>query len=258
MTAVNASGESDLSAEVSATPRAAVTVTGKLNDTGIDFFANATSNGLTSALAGFEGQDASFGRDAVAATGLLAKTGGGVAGFDFTKLGSDGNPLADQNAAYAATPWNCVRDNVTGLIWEVKTDDGGLRDKDNTYTWYNTDPATNGGAAGTAGGGSCAGGIAYDTAAYVAAVNAAGLCGYSDWRLPQVEELSSIVDYGVAYPGPTIDTDYFPNARSTWFWLASPCAGNSDDAWGVYFGYGDAFAGAKGDVSLVRLVRGGQ
>lgn len=154
VTAVNASGESALSAEVSATPRAAVTVTGKLNDTGIDFFADAASNGLTSAPAGFEGQDASYGRDAAALAGALTKTGGGVAGFDFTKLGSDGTPLADQNAAYAATPWNCVRDNVTGLIWEVKTDDGALRDKDNTYTWYNIDPATNGGVAGTAGGGS--------------------------------------------------------------------------------------------------------
>lgn len=258
VTAVSSAGESALSAEVSATPRAAVILTGKLNDTGIDFFADATSNGLTSAPAGFEGQDASHGRDAAALANTLTKTGGGVAGFDFTKLGSDGNPLADQNAVYAATPWNCVRDNATGLIWEVKTDDGALRDKDNTYSWYNTDPATNGGAAGTANGGSCTGGIDCDTTAYVAAVNAAGLCGYSDWRLPQVEELRSIVDYGVASPGPTIDTDYFPNTRSTWFWSASPYAGNSDGAWGVGFYRGLASVYYKSNDFDVRLVRGGQ
>ena len=28
-----------------------------------------------------------------------------------------------------------MRDNVTGLIWEVKTDDGSVHDKDNTYCW---------------------------------------------------------------------------------------------------------------------------
>ena len=43
-----------------------------------------------------------------------------------------------------------MRDNVTGLMWEVKTDDGGLRDKDWTYSWYNPDATTNGGSAGYA------------------------------------------------------------------------------------------------------------
>lgn len=73
-----------------------------------------------------------------------------------------------------------------------------------------------------------------------------------------MEELSSIVDYGVAYPGPTIDTDYFPNARSTWFWSASPYAGNSDYAWGVGFGDGNGFAYDKSYGGGVRVVRGGQ
>jgi hypothetical protein len=31
-----------------------------------------------------------------------------------------------------------VRDNVTGLVWEVKTADGGLRDQKWSYTWYDS------------------------------------------------------------------------------------------------------------------------
>ena len=109
-----------------------------LNDTGLDWWADGDTNFLTSPPAGYPGQDASHGRDAT-----QDNDADGHAGFSFTKLDANGKALA----ASAAT-WSCVRDNVTGLIWEAKTDDGGLRDKDWTYTWYNPDPATNGGSAG--------------------------------------------------------------------------------------------------------------
>ena len=73
---------------------------------------------------------ATHGRDALARAGQLQKVGGGEAGFDFTKLDANGNALPA-----SATSWDCVRDNVTGLIWEVKTT-SGLRSWSNTYTWY--------------------------------------------------------------------------------------------------------------------------
>ncbi|MDA3789060.1 MAG: hypothetical protein PF503_11320 [Desulfobacula sp.] len=47
----------------------------------------------------------------------------------YIKLDASGNDLADE-----AISWTMVRDNITGLIWEVKTDDGSVHDKDNTYT----------------------------------------------------------------------------------------------------------------------------
>ena len=46
----------------------------------------------------------------------------------YTKLDATGNGLPD-----TATSWVMVRDNVTGLTWEVKTNDGSIQDKDNTY-----------------------------------------------------------------------------------------------------------------------------
>jgi hypothetical protein len=94
-------------------------------------------------------QSAAYGRDAAFMAGKLSKIGGGSAGFDFTKIANDGFELPS-NATLGSGPkdWACTRDNVTGLLWEVKTADGGLRDQDWTFTWYNADPNTNGGATG--------------------------------------------------------------------------------------------------------------
>ena len=45
---------------------------------------------------------------------------------DYTKLDAQGNELPK-----SASSWSCVLDNRSGLVWEVKTNDGGARDKDN-------------------------------------------------------------------------------------------------------------------------------
>lgn len=195
----SASSESSSSSSTSSTP--SVTATHPLNDTGITGCMAVVGGDNTyfpCPVEGFPGQDGEHGRDAV----TLTKTGGGDAGFDFTKLDADGQPLSTD-----ATEWHCVRDNHTGLIWEVKTHDGGLRDQSHTYSWFNPDNSTNGGDSGIQDAGQCAG-SACDTHAYTLAVNAAGLCGGNDWRLPTVDELLSIVHNGRT--SPAIDTDYFP------------------------------------------------
>ena len=215
-----------------------------LNDTGITRCANETDNDLNCAQEGFPGQDAEYGRDATHNDDT-----DGHAGFSFTKLDANGNALPA-----SATEWSCVKDNVTGLIWEVKTDDGGLRDKDNTYTWYNSDSNTNGGNAGTENGGTCPDAGNCDTEKYVASVNAAGLCGYNDWRMPIKEELRSIVNYG-AY-NPAIETAYFPNTVGSYYWTASPYASYYGYAWIVNFdsGYASYDVNKYNDL-YARLVR---
>jgi pimeloyl-ACP methyl ester carboxylesterase len=218
-----------------------------LNDTGIDWCANAAQNFLACPVDGYPGQDAEYGRDAT-----HNNDSDGHAGFSFTKLDANGNALAA-----SATSWSCVRDNVTGLVWEVKTDDGGLRDKDWTYNWYNPDGSTNGGFAGYAdNGNNCYDAARCDTYKYVADVNSQGLCGARDWRLASVDEFLSIVSNDRT--GPAIDAGYFPNTVSSWFWSSSPYADNSDGAWAVDFDNGYVYSGSKGNARYVRLVRAGQ
>ncbi|ETR69319.1 MAG: RCC1 repeat- and reductase domain-containing protein [Candidatus Magnetoglobus multicellularis str. Araruama] len=113
----------------------------------------------------------------------------------FTKLDSQGNDLPT-----SANEWTMVRDNVTGLIWEAKTDDGSIHDKDNTYTWHDSNSETNGGNAGKNGDGN-------DTEDFIKELNENNFGNYSDWRLPTIEELTTIVNNAYTYP--PLDKTYF-------------------------------------------------
>ncbi len=122
--------------------------------------------------------------------------------MSYTKLDASGNDLPE-----SATSWAMVRDNVTGLIWEVKTE----ANQNDTYTWD---------AAHT----------------YAASLR---LGGFSDWRLPTIKELQYLVDFSIPWPGPAIDTIYFPNTASSWYWSSSTDANSTSYAWVVVFSYGD-------------------
>ncbi len=249
---------------------------GVLNDTAIETCADATANGLICPVAGFPGQDAESGRDS---NSKRNRDADGHAGFNFTKLDGNGNPLKAK-----ATNWQCVRDNLTGLVWEVKPKpDGavgnqGLHDADDTYSWYSTDSANNGGFEGYPYGNdvdSCHGYTDGDTQtycnteAYVNRANAVGYCGAKDWRLPDRFELAGLLDMSVAAPGRAIDTAYFPDIPTEpyyiGYWTSTPNvyhrdegSGNIDWAWQVYFSGGFVSGTVRYANLPVRLVRGGQ
>ncbi len=243
---------------------------GGLNDTGIDWcadnLANRQSDGTREemiqscqALSGtFPGQDAHFGRDALARERKLQKTGHGNAGFDFTKLCRNGKIAGERGCSPNPSPgegsrnWGCTRDNVTGLVWEVK-DTSGLQASGNTYSWHSPDKGLNGGAPGSKNGGQCEGGDC-DTHAFVQKINEQKLCGRSDWRLPTRQELLSIVDNSNFKPA--VDTRFFPNTVPAYYWSSSPYADQSDFAWQVYFLYGEASPGEKSQGRHLRLVSG--
>ena len=221
---------------VKATISVPVTARIKLTKTGITTCGNNTTNGLSCTP---EALGALYG------------------------LGQDGEVRAGQAMGYTVLNRNgveCIQDNVTGLIWEQKTDDGGLRDKDWGYTWYNPNSATNGGLAGTPNGGTChnkAGGAQCDTQGYIQVLNAANYCGYSDWRMPSWMELLSIVDHG--RDNPSINP-VFVNTRGEYFWSASPVAYNHNYAWFVSFASGNnhSYFNRKSTVYQIRAVRAGQ
>ena len=158
----------------------------------------------------------------------------------YTKLGSGGVELSD--IATVSNGWIMTKDNVTGLIWEVKTDN-----KNDVYTWCDTNLATNGGDAGTCGKGT-------DTADFINAFNSENLGGFSDWRLPTIKELSTIVNSDADFP--TINTTFFPNTVSSYYWSSTPYMRFSGFAWLVYLNHGIVIYCSKSDSYYVRAVRG--
>jgi hypothetical protein len=186
---------------------------GGLNDTGITLCGNADgiisgNNNLICPQDSTPGQDGDYGYDVI-----HNDDSDGHAGFNFTKLDNNGNPLPDQSVDYATTPWACVRDNVTGLVWEVKTDDGGIHDKDTTRSWNNLP-------------------------AFISDVNASMLCGFNDWRAPTMPEFRSILDFSGTFSLP-VEMNFFPNwpsnITSYGFVTSTESEIYSDSLWGVEF-----------------------
>jgi len=173
----------------------------------------------------------------------------------YLKMDSLGRYLED------STPkWDIIRDNNTGLFWEVKLHKDNLadhtnpHDADNVYTWFDSNPATNGGFAGTPGNGT-------DTEDFIQALNTANFGGSSDWRLPTIKELSTIVKQGKY--DPSIDATYFPNiAYEPNYWTATTNSRSNEYAGYVSFKYGklDQYSkelSAEHSGYYVRAVRGG-
>ncbi len=86
--------------------------------------------------------------------------------------------------------------------------------------------------------------------------NGLGLGGNADWRLPNITELDSIVDF-TRY-SPAINTTFFPNAYASYYWSSTTYADGTDDAWHVNFNDGGGRHDYKTGGSYVRCVRGGQ
>ena len=166
----------------------------------------------------------------------------------YVKLNGQGEPLPDE-----ADSWEMVKDSSTGLTWEVKQNEDGIKDfakphdADNTYTWFDdSDPEANGGYAGTRDPGE-------DTQSFLKMLNDSRFGGYSDWRLPTIQELATLVDRGRT--NPAIDTRYFPQTISSNYW-SSTTHPNSGGAWSIGFYYGYDNFNYKSNRLYVRAVRG--
>lgn len=83
-----------------------------------------------------------------------------------------------------------------------------------------------------------------------------GFAGQTDWRLPNIKELASIVEKQCY--DPAINLTRFPNTPSSVVWSGSPGAKGSDDAWVVLFSGGYSGGDDRGSYFQVRLVRGRQ
>lgn len=159
--------------------------------------------------------------------------------------GQDGEIQSGLAREYEDNGDGTITDRKTGLVWEKKSDDGGINDKDNTYTW--TEALT----------------------VFIPALNSGGgFAGHTDWRLPNINELASIVDYGQIDPAlpPEFKTPCNPSCSATvcscgtphyhWSSTTSVPYPPYTGAWQVSFydGYTSPFR--KDSELSVRAVRG--
>lgn len=136
---------------------------------------------------------------------------------------------------------NCITDQLTGLMW--------VKD-------LNT---VNSGAA-----------LNWSTG-LLAAANGSW-CGHTDWRMPNINELRSLLNfayadqsnwlmYGSGNSGsPACSGACFANVQARSYWSSSSYASSVSDAWFVNMANGGITTIGKGDSSNFRLfpVRGGQ
>lgn len=135
-----------------------------------------------------------------------------------------------------------LTDTATGLMWKMcsegqtyNADTNTCSGASATYTWKQAlqrARAVNQGAAGQ------------------------GL-GHTDWRVPNIKELRSLVEQ--ACQDPAINASAFPLTPSSpgLYWSSSPSRKTLGDAWGTDFTFGSADLAPMASPAYLRLVRGG-
>lgn len=172
------------------------------------------------------------------------------AGFEIpcAGTGQDGEIQAGATLSYTDNGDGTITDNNTRLMWAKKSDDGTIHDQDNTYTWASAHSF------------------------FIAVLNAGGgFAGYTDWRLPNIKELQSIVNYENA--GPAVSAAFNTGCAAactvltcsctrgilmppfSLYWSSTPSL--FGEVWTVDFLNGGTFTFDEDSTQHVRAVRGG-
>lgn len=190
---------------------------------------------------------------------------------EYIKVSNSGKSLpSSARLGIGVDDWACTYDTKKRLLWEVKTDDGQIRDKDWAYIWYNpSSTGVKGDEQNDYYSANCEKGGFCNTDDYKNRVNRTRLCGANTWSVPNLTQLKSLIycsntdATGKTCTGdfqyPTINTTFFPNTIAAEHWTISELKHNPPFAWFVTFKYGYDSGDYKRYAKAVRLVvRGGE
>jgi hypothetical protein len=168
------------------------------------------------------------------------KLNDGIAGP--VSVPDDGTLQRGSELKYHDTGKGTVRDQRTGLEWEKKCAAcGTLHDVDNIYVWSGDGLTEE---------------TIWDWLDQVNGENGGkGYANHSDWRIPNIKELESLVNYELL--GPAIAPVFGPTALDH-YWSSTTAANGATFAWVVHFDRGDKSTFQKdAAIFAVRAVRGG-
>ena len=127
---------------------------------------------------------------------------------------------------------NCVRDQLTGLMWVRDLSTVKINGGQNGVAtpWQNALDSVNG-----------------------------GYCGYTDWRLPNINELKSLLNYGDKIsPASWLNRQNFVNVLNNGYWSSTSYASDTSYAWFINFSSGFVVASSKNLNAYVWPVRRGR
>jgi hypothetical protein len=151
------------------------------------------------------------------------------------------NSLTTPTSNFTIHQDGTVTHNRTGLMWKVCAQ--GMK-------WSNTN--TSNGCTGTAEK------YNWQQALQVPETlnSSGGYAGYTDWRLPNIKELGSIVEYNCYFP--TINEEVFPEFPNHTIWTSTPFAYLDKVSWTISFINGGDYIHRRTDTDNVILVRSGR
>jgi hypothetical protein len=160
-------------------------------------------------------------------------------------------PRTGQITKYAQGDDGYVR---TGIIWPIPrfvvNEDTTLTDSLTGLVW--------GPDAGTPTIGPCQGspktwGGALD---YIACLNANNYLGHNDWRLPNLNEMESLIHAGQADSSAWLISQSISNVAMDYYWSSTGHGGSPNQAWAITLQQGEVSYEAKDDANYVWPVRG--